>query len=186
MRGRRRARRAPVDRRIADHQRRGGARDRGAAEDAAAPPDPACGQTGRRRRARRPAEKTRQVEAVENAPRRGDRFVRQNRERARRRGSASSTRGDAVVRARVIQQPLVVEREIPFERVGRTLDAARLERARDERRRRLSPTIAPIRSSGIGAAPHDSSSALAASAMIAPRIDQRPVEIEDERVEKTS
>ena len=72
---------------------------------------------------------------------------------------------DAVVGARVIQQPLVVEGEVALERVGRTRDAARLERARDERAPRRRRPCAPMRSSGSGAAPHDTSSALAASAM---------------------
>ena len=69
------------------------------------------------------------------------------------------------IRPRVTQQPLVVDREIALERVGRRRrrrsPRTRAPRASPRRRRPSGRS----RSSDSGAAPHDSSSALAASAM---------------------
>ena len=83
---------------------------------------------------------------------------------ARARPSSSSTSRNAADRARVLQQPLVVDREKPIEGIGRRCDAAPRTRARPASPRLARPS-GRSRSSESGAAPHDSSSALAASAM---------------------
>jgi len=106
---------------------------------------------------------TRQVEPVENAPRRCDRLVGEDGERGAATESVEDL-GDTLVGTRVIEEPRVVQRQIALERVGWAWDAAG-PNARATSCAAPPPTIAPISASEIGATPQEISSALAASVM---------------------
>ena len=82
----------------------------------------------------------------------------------------------------MVQQPLIVEREKPLERVGRPLEAARLEHARDERRRAVPDHAADVL---LGERPAAArlEQGVRRVREIAPGIDQRAVEIEDDETE---
>src|SRR5258708_27533629 len=141
--GRRRTCRLPVDRGVADHQRRPGVRVRARRQ-----------MTQRRRiglaRKRAVAAEhgvvrkiAREIEAVEDASRRRDRLVGQHRER-RPASERVEDGGDAVVRPRVVQKKRVVDRQIPIQRVGGALHAAPLEPTPPPPRRALTPPAANL------------------------------------------
>ena len=176
------ARGPPVDDRVADQQRsRRAARPR-ARSDAAAPPDRVCAETGRRRRRRRRPESS----ATRSRPARIRRvaasglLVSTASARAARR-AARAPRGMPAYGRGVLQQPLVVDRQKPFERVGRPLDAARAAtRARSSVGRAVADH--PRRSllgHRRGAARHQQRIGRLGDVLAG--IDQRAVEVEDDQ-----
>ena len=75
-----------------------------------------------------------EIQAVENAACRVERFVGEHRERGARPQLAQHT-GNPLIRPRVCEEPCVVDREKTIERVGRRRNTCGRKCARDERRR---------------------------------------------------
>ena len=141
--------------------------------------DRAFGETDRRRRPPR-SEVLRQVQAIENRARRSQRLVRQDARASRGRPDAASSSGMPGYGLVNLKQPTVVERKKSRERVGRLRAARGREDARDERRRAVANHPAD-RLLGMRLAPALLEQLVRRFGEIAPRIDQRSVQIENNR-----
>jgi hypothetical protein len=82
----------------------------------------------------------------------------------------------------VIQQPPIVHREKAFKRVGWTLDAAGLQRSHDERGGPVANHLSNLLlGNRLGAVRHQQF--VGGIGDIAPRVDKRAIEVEDEQAE---
>jgi hypothetical protein len=121
-------------------------------------------------------ERLAQTERGENALAWNRWFVRQNSE-AGMDARLSHDIGDAVVHACVIQQPIVVNREKPFERVRSFAPTGSAHRASDEQRRTLTHHPADFFFSE-SLATELLDQLIGRVRQIAPRIDEGAVEVE--------
>ena len=83
----------------------------------------------------------------------------------------------------MVQQAAVVDRQEPLERVGRRLDAGAPRSARATSVAAPSPTMRPMRVLGQRRAAARHEQRVGRVGEVAPRIDERAVEIEDDEAE---
>ena len=169
-----------IDRVADQHVSRPVRRPQPSHRDAAARPDPACAETDRRRRARVGAKNAREIRGRRESRRVGASGLLVSTASGMRGGEALEHSGMPGYGPRELQQPAVVDARESAPALGRRRGSRAAANARATSVAAPSPTMRPIAILGQRSRTRLDQQRVRRLRQIAPRIDERAVEIEDD------